>query len=457
MLAQILKWLEYFRYPERWLGRGCGCVVSTLLGIAAGWICYTAHFSLDEKLGRGPTSIILGTCVAAVVFVVWFVGRAIYFRTGRGEKVGISYVGIRVPMDDWLFARRELKRLCSKSNQFSIRLFPEYMTRDRQKWQQFERRYKCSVLVRITVSPSLKADKPPTWKTEFTGSVGNFLDKKFLESSTKHLAAIASSPNIPQSVSELLELKAKSLFDSLLFIAAVINYCKQRCDQAAPLLNALEKRLAQRFAVTQHPRLAVRWLHCQCLLRDSNFGANESIGPERLQAAIANAKAAVELYGKQFPYSTAVLTRNHFFAHELDECTRMADLALHSANDQLTKSHAALNRGVLHLFSSQYNNAATMIDQARRMGMVFDNSLIEFADAAAEMNYESAVFLRCAYRKWSGVEIDPALQQELETWFNGDSSRQGLRRLYLNGMMGNNAAKASHPFKKRKGRGRGRK
>lgn len=159
------------RYRENWVtAAGAWTLVVLVFLVTWGAIAAVAPAPGLPVFWR----ILLTFAAGCAALPVWLIGRQIYWRTGKGRRIGLSYEGYRLPPDDWAEIRRELGYLFehgSLDKKVSIKVFPGVMTATEPRWQRTEHTYRLSILFRAQYENSLTAGEPPRltlkWRTQF--------------------------------------------------------------------------------------------------------------------------------------------------------------------------------------------------------------------------------------------------------------------------------------------------
>ncbi len=448
---------DALRYPETWVTRAA---LLPILGVTS---------ILSEgilTLLRVPSIHQLWTTASAMVisFLIWFLGREVYWRTGGGRRVGICYDGYKVPLDDWAETRKELAALCASfppEQRVRLKLVPKTLigTTD-ESWAKAEEKYRLPLILMVSKSPRLDDPAKTSFRVRFRAKFSAELRTDFIRASHEH-AAVLCSTKPPSDLQEALKLQAESVFDLIIFFLAIIDYSRNQFVEAAVFLKRVDERAAaKQLPTATHPRKAVRWLRCSCLVSPSGFPGDRPPDPDDLVSVTSLCQEAADTYGQEFPYLYNTLARDYFFMRDLDSAMHSSKMALTKPLSGIHLPTAILNRAVLALLADNPKVAAASFAeffQDRHLSRFDWNDLIKFADFAHDYGYRNAIYIRALYRKYAGKTIPVDMSRRLSEWFNETNDRGDLSTFYWQGLkLPDSKIKipASPPKRKKKRRGR---
>lgn len=425
--------LRNLRYREQWVTRSGG----TIIALSGGFLAYLVAKSIDEidlllRLAIGAAGFI-------VFWIVWISGRALYFRRGRGSRIGISYEGYRVSLDDWAYTRSKLTELFQDGTlrqRVSLRLLPWNLCSTDVKLRRIQKKLGFSLILRVSASPNIHNPDAQHLSMNFNAAFKAKLSREFVDATLQHALAVASRSEKVHGVSDALNMRSQSLFDFLLLMLGVMDVVDGQVRDASPFLRLLESRIASRFAHDQNPRKAIRWMDSRSLTKCSHYPGALPPGPEVLDDAIQNCEEAIDKYGDDFPDLMHMQARNMYFVGRLDEALKLARSAMENALDGHEQATATLSMAFLHLVRSEFETAARHFSNFLSSGQVTKFSwddLVGFADSARAFGHEHAVFIQALYRRIRGdIDFPPGLHLEVTDWLRADRSRSKLQLLYSN-------------------------
>lgn len=425
--------LSELRHPELWITRRFA-VTAALLSAMTAFLCV---FESPQKSVINLS--LIPPCIAIAVVLCWLLGREVYWRSGTTRKLAVAYDGYRIPIDDWIRIRGELKHLCVSKNLISyvtIRLVTRMMVADEQTWGLTKKKYGFTALLNISHSPSVKDGSEPCWSFSFNATTRNAFVTELQElASASQGEAFISKVGVPRSasLSELLQFRARHLFEVVLLSLAIIEFTERKWAPAIAMLGVLDQELSRNSPAGKNPRRLVRLLRALCLSAGSAYPANAVPLQGELQRISRDSQEAVDKYGEEFPFLYNRQARNLFFLGELNEALRLANKSVDSNNEEVHKTCGLLNVAVLHLLLDHYKDAAAALRAFLASDSIFVFTwpdLIDFAELARH-KYPQAIFLCGLYRKiFDPRDIHPLIQVDVEAWLKEEQARKELETIY---------------------------
>jgi hypothetical protein len=428
-LGELLDRLLSVLRPDSWVDRSSGLIIAALLALTSWLISY--ELRLEWYL-----QCLIPLAGFPLFLLLWFLARELYWRRGKGRKIGICYEGFKVPIEDWVKTRQELRKLF-RANQLtrkiSLRHIPSSHIENQEIWERTERKYGFDSVFRIQVSAPAEEGGKPTYGVELRAKFRSNLRHEFIQKTLHFMRVlIADRPTVP-GLAELLKYRAEGLFNSLLLHLGVMDYADDRLHDAITFLAVLDKRLERRFGRDVEPRRTVRMVEYLAMCQPSGFLPEAVPEPEELLEAIRMADEALAKFGDEFPQIWNAQARNQFFNKNLDEALRLTEEGLKRPAPKPVRVNALLNRGVIQLFLANWFRAEQSLRECLATGYFKADDwrgLISFADFAREFGEENAIYLQCLYRELAGETIPPELHSEFTRWLDGDESRDNLRFLF---------------------------
>jgi hypothetical protein len=427
---ELLRSLRNLKHPEMWVTKAGGLRFAAILAAAVGLYAY----GVEDLPRKWQLTFIVGTFVLS--FGIWALVREVYWRFGGGFKVGVTYVGHRVPFDDWIQTRNELRRLAETravSDRISIRLLPETVTETETRWQRVERRYKFSMLLRVEVEALLKDPEQSEMTCTIRASAKAAMARGFVDATSRHMQTFFVRKIDAKTAKDILRLRAASVFETILLVSGSFLFAEGRYSEASQLLDALDQQLNERLKINENPRRAIRWLHSQCLMASSSYPGDSPPTAEDLAAVVAQSQTAADRYAEEFPYILLSHARNLYYFGDLESALSVAKRA-RSSNllTNLGRLYADLNLAVLYLFSNSWKEAAQKLREfldGCNIATFNWKDVIRFADFARDYGHKPAIYLQVLYRKLGKQEIPVRMLTDLDSWLSADHARAELSRL----------------------------
>lgn len=382
----------------------------------------------------------LSPSLAAAVSVVatlgalvgWFIWRELYWRSGKGSRIGIVIFGHKVTRDEVTRTYEHFLALTAdipSLGPFSLRFFtvPQFETDDRTAATM--RRYGLCVAAKVVVSPrtdnSAHIANDYSARTETNAAINQAL----WNVSTHPAVAIISTPPSSQSQHEEAVHRASTLFELLLLVLGTREVNAGNFRRAVSLFEHLDAKLSKRHhAISTPPRYHVRLLEraCRCQLL---FVPPDLIptGPTA-EGWLADVKTLASRFGKENPEVLAACARAAFLAGHADlaksYCTTIA-----TSQNQHLRTYGLLGRGAISLLTDDLDDAFSyykkFLKEASLSNFNWDD-IIVFADHAFKVGYKNAVFIQFLYRRiYNNGTLDPALHNSAVAWC---SQKPGRRR-----------------------------
>ncbi|QYK48315.1 MAG: hypothetical protein KF838_00340 [Phycisphaeraceae bacterium] len=429
--------LLLLRTAEGWLTWRAGLILVGLLScFAPAWL-YVDWSAQHSPKSEFPLLTVLAWYAAGftILLATWIVAREVYWRTGRGTRIAVSFASHHVDPSDLLIVRKTFDNIGRSSRcatYMSFRAFPTSPSSTTADQKRIAARYKFALSLRVSVSPITK-DSATYHYTVDAMVASQKLDAKFRESITRLIQHLGIEPAGPSSVMNDLRRRAEWLHEAVLATLGMVAVCERRLADAGNILEYLDSALSRRLPADDDRRQYIRHMCCLCLMETSWYPGTGPGGTDQLQRAIADAHRAIQLCDSEFKWVYATQARNYFFAGDLEKSIGCNNKCLQIDPNE---SQAVLNHAVLMLLTDKYVDAA---DTFRRYLSSPDapqtdwRDLIDFADVASEMGHENAIFIQCLYRGViPGFTIPTTLTASLEAWLDASAERKPLRQLYAN-------------------------
>ncbi|MBX3402548.1 MAG: hypothetical protein KF699_03950 [Phycisphaeraceae bacterium] len=381
--------------------------------------------------------LFVGPVAGIGAFVAWFVGRDVYLRAGGGRRIGVCLRGDAVSPAVWRATTREVARIQSHSSfqrtRARLRLIPEVMADDSAVRDATAARYGFTAILVLEVSKRLDQPDKTRFDIKLSSSSRKSLSEEFVAATQLHMTRLVQSQGAPGTVEDLLRYRAQAVAEVLLMSLGIEDISRGNLTSAFAFLDALERRVSNRFSQDEHPRKAIRWLAQQALILPSAYPNACPPGPVLLEVAIQACQTAIDRFGDQFPDVFAAQARNFFFAGKLSEAIECTDRCLAGTLVPRTRAHAVLNAAVLNLFLANWDLSAKHFEEllsADLWGHFAFAGLRDFADCSREMGYDSAILLQALYRHCLVGEDVANYDKLARVWLNEDRSRNRLRRIF---------------------------
>lgn len=429
-LKQIPILLNDLRYREQWVTNRGGRIFSILVAI----ITYAVVNQINTLNSNSP--LLFSLLSLPLSWSIWFCLRAIYLRFGRRSKIGITYEGHRVPLDDWCYTRNKLYQLFKDGTlrkRVSLRLLPEKFCNSDLKRQNARDKYGYRLILKVVCSPNLNGIDIPTLSVSLDAINKEKLDKEFKDATNEHSLALINRTSKANNVQQALTMNANSLFDILLLNLGVLEAIDGQPDVGSECMRLLDSRIKDRFKIDEYPRKAIRWMDFRCLTTQSHYAGGSPPGPDSLNEAIDKCQIAIDSYLDEYPELYHIQARNLYFANRIDEALPLATKALETAGHPYAKAIATLSLAVLHLLRAEFTTATNFFRdffELKQTSKFNWKDLIEFADCSRDFGYEHAVFIQALYRKIDGSALDIQLENEVSDWLDADESRLQLLKIY---------------------------
>lgn len=379
--------------------------------------------------------VIAATVIAPICVGLWWLLREWYWRSGRGEKIGIVFFGLRVPLDELRITENVFSRLVEQrklQRPITLRLFPDSLTVTQVDVERLCRKYSLSQVVRVNVSAKLSGAGEDVGYS-FHSSLSEGIDSALWASASQSLALILGRPE-GVSRHDILRRRAERLYEIVLFILSTQLINDMCPEEAVELLEALDESLSVDFPdCRKQPRLAVRWMAKNCRLQPLLRRASETPPPgyardNWLSAILKTAN----LYGSEYPETLVVASRALFLTGRTGDAIATLNQLMKGNSDPLYY-YGVIGKAAVSLLTSDYTNAhkyyKQFVEEAPLSSFNWQD-LVDFADYVANSGYENAVFMQVLYRKYiPGAEILAELEVQLMRWFQDNKSRERLRQI----------------------------
>ncbi len=299
--------------PEEFVSRKGGYAVSVCVGAVVAVTLW--RWSSYGPLGQISCSLVF----SLTAFIVWFVGREAYLRSGSGRRLGICYIGHRVDRADWKELKHVLDQLFKDSpaaRRISIRHIPASFVLTKTVWQKKQNRYRFEAILKVTQSPTTDG-KIPLFDAELQPTFKGNLNQDFQRQARGLMQGLfQASADVPQLLKKI-RFQAESFFNTILFFVSIQEFAEARFDDASRCFSYLDSRLAgDKLPIDNELRKGIRWLDAMSLMSENSFAPDAMPVAEALLHAKENATAAVQKYGKEFPIILNALPRTLFFCGE---------------------------------------------------------------------------------------------------------------------------------------------
>ncbi len=425
----FLATLHRLQYPEQWITRSGGLIFVAFISTVWGGIVLSTG---PRPLG---VTLLLLPLLPVLSAILWFIGRAIYFHSGNGIRIGISYGHYDIPLEDWARARKYLNALANSDGgcrKIVIKLMPQAWLETDPSDKQYRRvKQKYNLDVGLFVS---KADSKQLEINVPAVDVEHMSDG-FQKATFKHVQAAFASDTAPPTPEDAFKWHAKSIYECVLAVASAIAFTREQFDIAYPIAEELDSRLKDRFRPNQEPRVAFRWLAMRSRIARSVFSASDPPGPIELEKAVGEARVAAELYSKDFPEVVAHQARDEFFLGRF-EIARLLNNELGDlcGDHPVAKAVWLVNEGALSVLEGLWTKGTEAFESLLEVNywkLLDWDDLVQFADCADEQGYSNAVYLQGLYRRIKGKDhLSKALETKVLRWVNDDKSRGGLQRVF---------------------------
>jgi hypothetical protein len=441
VLKQIREIAAGLRYPENWVSSVGAIALATILFLVASAVTPLLPVEFLNAIRVPQPWVWLVRPIVAIVLPAlgllgWVVAREIYWRSGSGVRIGVSFEGYKVPPDDWVQVRREIRHLLENahlSRRVKIRVFPGSMSATQPRWERTKRKYGLSSFFRCLRAPPLKAGDINI-SYNFSSEIGDCVDPQFMQVVDVHTRTILNHQRPLRDLRDLNQFQADTLFDVLLFHLGAAAFVASQMQEAGAYYGKLVERLEARRSVPPGTLVNIKWLHALSFVYDSAFPGDSPPAAEALISATERCEAAAKTYGSLFPTLHNKLARDLFYMRELERAVAHTELALNAGVAEVELANTLLNRAVLFLLLDRYDESERCFADFLSSGFVasFDwNDLIRFADHAYQYGHRQALFIRALYRKLNEITLDRALAKSIHDWFAVDPRRNSLQALYL--------------------------
>lgn len=429
-LGEVKALTVGLRFRENWISAAGGWAVSGIFGLCGAAMDTALPFNALGKILTPVICFVLGGSV-------WWSTRYVYWKSGSGRKIGLSFDGYKTPEDDWVEVRTELHHLFENSainRRVTFRIFPSYMTATEPRWASAERRYGLSNLFRMVTEPSMDKDKPPRILINLRAQFEAQVSMEFGQAVEALTNSVMVYRRPVQTSKDILRFQAASVFGGLLMHLAAIEFAAHRFDDAEIFLQKLDDHLALRGTSSSESRMNVQWLHSLCLISRSHFPGDSPPAAEDLLEVTQKCEIAVEKYGCVFPSIRNIFARDLFYLCRFDDALLQTDLALASNLSELDLTNSKLNRAVLLLALERHAEAVVAF------GFVFSdsylagfdwNDLIRFADHAEEYGIAPAIFIRVLYRRILRIDVPNQIARRFARWTESGNDRKLLQNILL--------------------------
>ena len=156
MSSVLREAIQHIRYPHQ--------LVYQRAGVAVGLACsaLVAAFVVPGM----PTwwlKVPLPTATFPITYLLWWIGRELYWRSGRDRKVGVCFDGHRVPIEDIAETVRCFRRLAHTRDlreRIALRFLPATAVADETALQRTLKRFGLAAALAVNVSqrPDLKGE-----------------------------------------------------------------------------------------------------------------------------------------------------------------------------------------------------------------------------------------------------------------------------------------------------------
>lgn len=378
-------------------------------------------------------------------FLIWLTITQIYLRTGKGTKIGLAYEGHSVNIQDWSRTRRTLRRMLEEGeikNVISLRLIPFSSIQSKKISDKFTRRYGFSIFATVEQSPSHSTIKDKKTFSNFSISIPiKQQENEVYDTILPYVGEILQKRKIGPRLVDVLDAQARNLHDIMLIFVATYCYLREKYKDASAILKHLDKMLEGIFATNESPRLHIRYLRANCIVKPTQFLVRDIPPYEKLQEFRQNAEEAL-IYFDDFPFIPVALGRIRFLAGDVDAALEITNRFITKAEEmkssgiEVTKYvqvKSRLNAGFLSFIQghwvNSYNHFCEMlkVDDYRKENW---DEVISFIDHVRSLErYDGIEYLQVLYRLIANKSMPNELRLAAREWVAQDQSRRELASL----------------------------
>lgn len=275
ILAIARPTLLLLRTAEGWLTWRAGLLITSLLA------CFPPMYPLlgwySEPVPRAPLNlfaiIVIYAGVWFVVLMAWLFTRSLYWRSGRGTRVAISFSPHQVDSNDLYVVRRTLDRLGRSfdcGTRISFRAFPLHASSVSADQRRIAKKYSFDLYLRVSVSP-LKSDSSRYCYSAEAFVASQRLSDKYRDSIKRLVENLGLEPSGSSSTLNDLRRKAEWLHEAILSTLGMVAVCEGKHADAANILDLLDTLIATRLKPDDPLRAYIRYTCCMCLMKASEY------------------------------------------------------------------------------------------------------------------------------------------------------------------------------------------
>jgi len=422
---------QIFALRQFWCEQRTAIAISLCLMTGSIATCVYAQLSI-------PCIAFVASAVGISSYFTWYMTRLIYWRFGRGIKIGIAYDGFAVRLIEWIRLVDSFYELFEKNGitrRVALRRIDFKEVRDHENAKKFLEKWKFKCIVTCQHSEKKAAPQGDEWKFSTTLPMGSTFEE-FLEVLARNMAGFTVPINPTDSTVDQLERHASNIFEYLLFLVGRLAYLRQDFETSDVLLETLDERFAGRGRKTnQPPRVDIRfWLACT-QARDSFYYPSNPPRAEDLSRAIERCDVAIQKYGSEFALLVNAQARNLFYAFRLSEARDMTRALLRKREilPELPLHTALLNVAALSLLLEDFEQCVSDFREFQLSTNLhaFGIQLVDFADFARDYGYEAAVLMQVKYREGFGIAVDDELEAAFNAWCVEKNVPESLKTIQL--------------------------